>query len=63
MVLEGSCCNLLFTLPWGGNEEEIEETIKCDCFDNMMDAKYAKVDPVEITKAQTHLPSSKQNDL
>ena len=45
------------------DEEEVEETIKCDCFDNMMDAKYAKVDPVEIAKSQTHLSSSQQNDL
>jgi hypothetical protein len=29
----------------------------------MMDAKYAKVDPVKIAKSQTHLSSSQQNDL
>jgi hypothetical protein len=29
-------------------EEEVEEMIECDCFDNMMDAKYAKVDSIEI---------------
>jgi hypothetical protein len=31
-----------------GNDDgkEIEETLDCDCFDNMMDAKYEKVNPV-----------------
>jgi hypothetical protein len=29
----------------------------------MIDAKYAKVDPVKIAKMQTHLCSSQQNDL
>jgi hypothetical protein len=46
-----------------GEEEEVEETIECDCFDNMMDTKYNKVDRVEIAKAQTHLSHSQQNDL
>jgi hypothetical protein len=29
----------------------------------MMDDNYAKVDPVDVAKAQTHLSSSQQNDL
>jgi hypothetical protein len=45
------------------DEEEVEETIECDCFDNMMDAKYNKVDPVDVAKSQTHLSHSQQNDL
>jgi hypothetical protein len=36
-------------------EEEVEATIEYDCFDNMMDAKYAKVDPIEIEKVETNL--------
>jgi hypothetical protein len=51
------------SLSVGGEDVEVEETIECDCFDNMMDAKYAKVDPVEVAKAQTHLSHSQQNDL
>jgi hypothetical protein len=39
------------------DEEEVEETIKCDCFDNMMDAKYEKIDPADVAKSQTQLSS------
>jgi hypothetical protein len=46
------------SLSVGEEELEIEEMIECDCFDNMMDAKYAKVDLVKIAKSQTHLSSS-----
>jgi hypothetical protein len=45
------------------NEKEIEETMDCDCFDNMMDAKYEKVNPVDVAKSQTHLSLSQQKDL
>jgi hypothetical protein len=51
------------SLSVGEEEEEVEETIECDCFDNMMDAKYNKVDPVDVAKSQTHLSHSQQNDL
>ena len=42
---------------------DIEEPVDCDCFDNMMDAKYEKVDPVDVAKSQTHLTVSQQKDL
>jgi hypothetical protein len=42
---------------------DVEETHDCNCFDNMMDAKYAKVNPVDVAKLQTHLSSSQQEDL
>ena len=29
---------------------DIEEPVDCDCFDNMMDAKYEKVNPVDVAK-------------
>jgi hypothetical protein len=45
------------------DEEEIEETIECDWFDNMMNDKYEKVDPPDVAKGQTHLSSSQQEDL
>jgi hypothetical protein len=51
------------SLSVGKEDVEVEETIECDCFDNMMDAKYAKVDPVKVAKSQTHLSHSQQNDL
>ena len=44
-------------------EESIEDTIDCDCSDNMMDAKYEKVNPVKVAPAQTHLTPSQQEDL
>jgi hypothetical protein len=51
------------SLSVGEEDVEVEEMIECDCFDNMIDAKYAKVDPVEVAKAQTHLSHSQQNNL
>ena len=44
-------------------EEEFEQKMDCDCFDNMMDAKYEKVNPSDVAKAQTHLSPSQQVDL
>jgi hypothetical protein len=40
------------------DEEEIEETIKCNCINNLMDAKYEIVNPTNVGKSQTHLSSS-----
>jgi hypothetical protein len=45
------------------DNEEIEKDIDCDCFDNMMDDKYEKVNPVDVAKSQTHLSSEQQKDL
>jgi hypothetical protein len=42
------------------NEDDIETTHDCNCFDNMMDAKYEKVDPAEVAKSQSHLSTSQQ---
>jgi hypothetical protein len=30
--------------------KEIKETINCNCFDNLMDAKYEQVNPVDFAK-------------
>ena len=45
------------------NEDEIDKDLDCDCFDNMMDAKYEKVNPVSVAQAQSHLSSDQQKDL
>jgi hypothetical protein len=38
------------------DDEEIEKDMDCDCFDKM-DAKYEKVNPINVAKFQTHLSS------
>ncbi len=45
------------------NGKSLEDSIDCDCFDNMMDAKYEKVDPVKVAESQSHLSLSQQKDL
>ena len=45
------------------DEIQVEDTIDCNCFDNMLDAKYEKVNPVDVANAQTHLSSSQKEDL
>jgi hypothetical protein len=44
-------------------EQSVEDSLDCDCFDNMMDAKYEKVDPVKVAESQSHLSLSQQKDL
>jgi hypothetical protein len=45
------------------DDEEIKKDIDCNCFDSMMDAKYEKVNPVDVAASQTHLSPDQQKDL
>jgi hypothetical protein len=45
------------------DDKEIKKDIDCNCFDNMMDAKYEKVNPVNVAESHTHLSLEQQKDL
>jgi hypothetical protein len=47
----------LLRQPILDEEKDIEETLDCNCFDNMMDTKYEKVNPVDAAKSQKWVSS------
>jgi hypothetical protein len=56
-LVMGNPIDMYQSLISDGDEDvkEIKEMMDYDCFNNMMDAKYEKCNPVDVAKLQTHL--------